>query len=220
MKKFLCFFFALALFPRISASVEVKNVQNSEFTVIVDPGHGGRDGGAVGLDGVIEKDLNLDMSQKLAAFLELDGINVVMTRNADTDTDGKDDGFSKRQDILNRLSLSEKYPNSVFVSIHMNYSTGTSDKGFHAFFGHNDHGSEALARSIQTAVDKSGLANRIRDVKKAPTTVYLMKNLEVPAVLVECGFISNREDCAKLYDESYRMAFAFSLFQGVVSAIG
>lgn len=221
MKFFSHFFMAFTVFTLFLSCFPVNAVgteAEKAFTVIVDAGHGGSDGGAVGLGGTAEKELNLDTAKKLAAFIELYGIPVVMTRTDDNDTDGNSASFNKKQDIHNRLSLAEQYPESFFLSIHMNYSTGTADKGFQVFYGHKNDYSITLAEEIFNAVKNSGCANRMREVKKAPSTVYLMKNISSPAVLVECGFISNEADCEKLYNENYRMKLAFILFSGVVSA--
>lgn len=191
---------------------------NAPPVIILDPGHGGEDGGAVGITGTLEKDLNLDVAKKMADHFSSAGYQVVMTRSEDCDTDGRD-GFFKRKDILGRFSFTETHRNSIFISIHMNSSTSSKDKGFQVFFGQKNEKSRLLAENIYASVFKNAEVTRLREVKKAPDTVYLMKNLTVPAVLVECGFISNQSDETLLNDPAYRENLAFVLYSGIVDYI-
>lgn len=210
-------FFVLFLsFTVVMAGFAVS--ANIPPVIILDPGHGGEDGGAVGISGSLEKDLNLDVAQKMAEHFSRAGYEVVMTRSGDCDTDGKE-GFFKRRDILARLGLAETYPNSVFISVHMNATTSSSDKGFQVFYGKNNSRSRTLAEAVYSAVFKNGEVTRLREVKKAPETVYLMKNLKIPAVLIECGFISNRADENLLKNPAYREKLAFVLYSGIVDGI-
>lgn len=204
----LCVCVATSVFLRISSSGE------NSFTVIVDAGHGGEDGGAVSISGKCEKDFNLDTSLRLSEALENMGYKTVLTRSSDCDTDGKE-GFHKREDILSRLDFTEKYPNSIFVSVHMNSSGSETDKGFQVFFGTKNEKSKLLAQSIYSAVAEKAYVSRLREVKKTPDSVYIMKNSKVPSVLVECGFISNKTDEELLSDADYRKDLAYVLALGI-----
>ena len=215
-KLFWSFFLLSLSFILMMAGLAVS--ANAPPVIILDPGHGGRDGGAVGVSGVLEKDLNLDLAKKIAEQLERAGYQVVLTRTEDDDTDGQE-GFYKRKDILARLALADKYPNCVFLSIHMNSSSSGSDKGFQVFYGKNHSRSRTLAESIYASVFQNAEVTRLREVKKAPDTVYLMKTLRVPAVLIECGFISNKADENLLSDPSYREKLAYVLYDGIVGYI-
>ena len=188
--------------------IQSEGVQE-DFVIIIDAGHGGDDGGAVSIGGICEKDLNLAMSKSLSSNLEAMGYHVIMTRTDDTDTDGEE-GFNKRKDILNRLKYTEQYPNS-----HMNSSTSSTDKGFTVFYGEKNELSKKIAENIYYAVENFAYTSRLRDVKEAPDSVYLMNNCTVPAILVECGFISNKTDEALLIDEKYREDLSYILACGI-----
>jgi len=175
--------------------------------VIIDPGHGGVDGGATGLKNISEKHLNLSTAMKLYDLMILTGYDVKLTRNTDDDTDGEI-GFNKRSDILNRENIGNNYPEALYLSIHMNSSTSSKDKGFQVFYGNKNENSLLLAQSIYDEMYKSDLATRMREVKVAPNTVYLMKSLKNPCVLIECGFIKNVEDFALLSNSVYRQKLA------------
>lgn len=193
--------------------IQSEGVQE-DFVIIIDAGHGGDDGGAVSIGGICEKDLNLVMSKSLSSNLEAMGYHVIMTRTDDTDTDGEE-GFNKRKDILNRLKYTEQYPNSLFISVHMNSSTSSTDKGFTVFYGEKNELSKKIAENIYYAVENFAYTSRLRDVKEAPDSVYLMNNCTVPAILVECGFISNKTDEALLIDEKYREDLSYILACGI-----
>ena len=193
--------------------IQSEGVQE-DFVIIIDAGHGGDDGGAVSIGGICEKDLNLAMSKSLSSNLEAMGYHVIMTRIDDTDTDGEE-GFNKRKDILNRLKYTEQYPNSLFISVHMNSSTSSTDKGFTVFYGEKNELSKKIAENIYYAVENFAYTSRLRDVKEAPDSVYLMNNCTVPAILVECGFISNKTDEALLIDEKYREDLSYILACGI-----
>lgn len=193
--------------------IQSEGVQE-DFVIIIDAGHGGDDGGAVSIGGICEKDLNLAMSKSLSSNLEAMGYHVIMTRTDDTDTDGEE-GFNKRKDILNRLKYTEQYPNSLFISVHMNSSTSSTDKGFTVFYGKKNELSKKIAENIYYAVENFAYTSRLRDVKEAPDSVYLMNNCTVPAILVECGFISNKTDEALLIDEKYREDLSYILACGI-----
>ena len=141
----------------------------------------------------------------------LAGYNVVMTRTTDEDTDGKD-GFHKREDILAREELGKANPEAVFLSVHVNASPASADKGFQVFYGVKNEESKILAEEIHQLMTEYQLATRMREVKAAPKTVYLMQNLKNPCVLLECGFIGNQEDFALLTDENYRQKLALIFF--------
>lgn len=208
------FVFFLSFFIVFFSSLPFSAENSPEF--IIDAGHGGADGGAVGIDGTNEKDLNLDVALKLSDLFYLAGVGHIMTRTSDCDTDGDPSSFRKRDDILTRASLAAEFPSAVFVMIHMNSSTGANDKGFQVFYGHKSPESENVAKKIYSAVSGSELSNRMREVKKAPSSVYLTETVENPAVLVECGFISNTEDAALLTDECYRQKLALVLLSALV----
>lgn len=209
MRNFLCLL-AVILYSS-PLFTEIDKIKPHNYTVIIDPGHGGADGGAEGLADMSEKYYNLDISLRLRDIFLLAGYEVVMTRCDDGDTD-KEEGFNKKKDILAREKLADEYPDSIFLSIHINSSPASRDKGFQVFYGTENEDSKALAEALHQLMTEKNLATRMREVKKAPESVYLMQNIENPCVLLECGFISNEEDVALLSDKKYRQKLAMVFF--------
>ena len=187
--------------------------------VIVDAGHGGDDGGAIGIDGTVEKDINLDIALKLEKILKFYGFNVIMTRTQDVMTcDDGLDSLRKRKisDIHNRFELMRKNPDAIFISVHQNKFEDSSQHGTQVFYSGNDERSKELAEAIQTSVTLTLQRKNDRVVKKSGSGIYLLYHAKIPAVLVECGFISNSDEVKKLKDESYRMKLAILIADGLL----
>lgn len=187
-------------------------------TVIVDAGHGGFDGGASAKDGTVEKDINLSIALKLRDVLDTLGYSVIMTRETDEDTADKSENTLRRKkvsDIKNRMKIIEANPEALFVSIHQNHYGGESYYGTQVFYSKNDSRSELLAKNIQQTVKSLLQPQNERAVKKTGTEIYLLYHAENPAVMVECGFLSNVEETQKLKDDSYQSAMAFSIACGI-----
>jgi N-acetylmuramoyl-L-alanine amidase len=190
-------------------------------TIIIDAGHGGEDGGAVGADGTKEKNLNLDVARLLEALLRLNGASVVMTRTEDTllydyFNDLSDyTGHKKIYDLKNRLKITEREENPVYVGIHMNKFSDPQYKGLQVYYSPNDKRSELLAGRIQTEISTSLQKENKRVIKAADSGIYLLDALKTPAVLIECGFLSNKEECARLNDESYQRKLSVALFYAI-----
>lgn len=184
------------------------------FTVIIDAGHGGEDPGAVAGD-LLEKDVNLAIAKKLKIFLELSGINVSLTRDRDIllYTEGQSSN-KKMYDLKNRLSFAESFSEGIFVSIHMNKFSASQYFGPQTFYSENDERSLLLAESIQAAT-KLFSPDNTRTVKSENGTIYILENIKKPAVLVECGFLSNEREAYLLSKDEYRNAVAFSIFKGI-----
>ena len=182
------------------------------LTIIVDPGHGGEDGGATAADGTVEKEINLSISLKLRDMLDTMGYNVIMTRETDADISDpslKTTRQRKVSDIRNRMKIIEQTPDSLFVSIHQNHYGGPSYSGAQVFYSKNDPRSEQLAKAIQENIKSLLQPNNSRAVKGTGTEIYLLYHAQTPAVLVECGFLSNDDDVRLLTDETYQARLAF-----------
>ncbi len=187
-------------------------------TVIIDAGHGGDDGGAIGIDGTVEKDINLDIALKLEKLLKFYGFDVIMTRTEDIMTcDDGLDSLRKRKvsDIHNRFDVLEKNPDAVFISIHQNKFEDNSQHGTQVFYSGNNDESKLLAESIQNSIVSVLQPDNSRVVKKSGSGIYLLYHAKLPAVLVECGFISNPAEVKKLNDEKYRMKIAILIADGL-----
>lgn len=201
------------------SAAEASSMPITQKTVIVDAGHGGDDGGAIGIDGTVEKDINLDIALKLEKILKFYGFNVIMTRTQDVMTcDDGLDSLRKRKisDIHNRYELMRKNPDAIFISVHQNKFEDSSQHGTQVFYSGNDERSKELAEAIQTSVTLTLQRKNDRVVKKSGSGIYLLYHAKIPAVLVECGFISNPDEVKKLKDESYRMKLAILIADGLL----
>ena len=192
-------------------------LQRERPTVIIDPGHGGMDGGATD-NNIIEKDINLAVSLNLRDLLSIQGFRVIMTREDDRSL--HDDGLNeiarqKRSDMYHRLSVIESNPNAVFISIHQNKFEQHSSKGAQIFYSPNHPDSQKLAKSIQDSFRTLLQPNNHREIKEAQNNLFLLYESQIPAVMVECGFISNPEEAAKLQTEDYQKQVAFAVYQGL-----
>lgn len=185
--------------------------------VILDAGHGGFDGGAVAPDGTLEKDLNLQIAQNLRDLLVPMGFEVIMVRDGDVATDDPNAVTirqRKNSDLRNRLKLTEKYTNSVLLSIHLNKFEQSQYSGAQVFYGPGQEDSKLLAECIQESIKAQLQPENTRAVKKGTKDTYLLYNAKIPAVIVECGFLSNSAELQKLKDEEYQKKMAFSILLG------
>lgn len=186
------------------------------YTVVIDAGHGGRDGGAsADDDGTLEKDLNLAVAKKLKALLESADVRVVMTRETDIELADPDSPHKKRDDLSARAELAEGAENAIFVSIHMNKFPVGKYSGLQVYYSENNAESRALAEMIQKGARDAFTAMPARAVKPAKD-IYLMERLEIPAVLVECGFLSNYAEKELLKTEAYQQKLAIAIFASIL----
>ncbi|MBQ9797568.1 MAG: N-acetylmuramoyl-L-alanine amidase [Clostridia bacterium] len=192
----------------------------SSFTVVLDAGHGGEDGGAGSADGIVEKDLNLALTLQLGEMLQANGIRVVYTRKTDTllyDKNADYQGRKKVLDMAERLRIAQEAGECIFVSIHMNTHPLTSCKGLQVWYSENNTESIGLAQRIQTNI-KALQPQNARRIKPSNGTIYLLRQLECPAILVECGFLSNPEEARQLNDEEYRAQLALVLVASILES--
>lgn len=188
-------------------------------TVIIDPGHGDPDGGAVGVDGVIEKDINLSISLKLKVFFDAAGYTVIMTRkddNAIYDKGSKTIRKKKSTDLKNRLSLLNSHPNAAFISIHQNIYKSAKNSGAILFYSPNNEKSKELALTIQNSIKDILQPQNTRLVNPAKKNLFILYHAQTPAVMVECGFLSNPEECKLLQNDTYQNKLAFAIFRGAL----
>lgn len=198
----------------VSTSAEFKS---KAPTVIIDAGHGGFDGGTVAHDGTVEKDINLPIALKLEAVLGAFGYNTVMVRTEDVAVnDPNDKGVSaKVSDIKTRVELMKRYPNAIFVSIHMNKYQTTQPHGAQVFYSKVGN-SDTLAKFIQSSIATRVQTDNKRVVKQTTKDIYLLYHATVPSVIVECGFLSNLDDLSNFKSSEYQSKIAFSIADGIV----
>ena len=186
--------------------------------IILDAGHGGFDGGAVANDGTVEKDINLKITLFLADCLKANGFDVIFTREADVSTDDVETdkiATRKKSDLKNRLKLMRDYPNAVFVSIHLNKFTTSSASGSQVFYNGKTEASRYLGDAIQQKIISLLQPQNTRVNKKATSSTYILYNATIPAVLVECGFLSNPAELESLKNKDYQRKMAFCIFCGI-----
>lgn len=191
-----------------------KNGGNERNIVVVDAGHGLPDGGAVGINGTIEQEINLAVAKKVCEVLEGKGIKVIMTRVNDeclcTETDGKTIRKMKVEDMNKRLEIIKKSKADLFISIHMNCFESQKAHGLRIFYDRTHPETQELAENMQSRIAEVTGASTYA-VKAADQKLFLMKNPPVPSVLAECGFISNSEEEKKLNDEDYQARIAWAI---------
>lgn len=189
------------------------NDNESICTVVVDAGHGGYDPGKVAVNDALEKDINLIIAGYLKECLEKENIEVIMTRT--TDTDFRDDGsdFKKTKDLKLRCEIMEEANADYCISIHQNSFTDSNVKGAQVFYYSASKEGETLARIIQNSLIEK-LDKENTRVAKANDNYYMLVNSHCPTVIVECGFLSNREEAAKLCDSKYQEKTAQAICEG------
>ena len=229
IKKFIfsCICFALLftfVFLMISAALNIKVSVSSENvksmpTIVIDAGHGGEDGGAVSESGVLEKDINLSIANDTSALFYLLGFDVTQTRKTDIALDNGEDTIRKRKvsDMKKRLEIFNSSEENTIISIHQNKFLESKYHGTQIFYSPHNPKSKQLADSIKYSVKGLLQPDNERECKKADSGIYLLKNTNNPAVIVECGFISNEEECKNLLDSQYQKQMAFSITAGFLS---
>ena len=196
---------AAACFTERSVTVLSENIYfDNRPTLVIDAGHGGVDGGATSVSGVLESNINLKIALKLSALVQLLGIKSVMIRESDCSihTEGESIAAKKVSDLKNRVKIINRNETALFVSIHQNYFFDDRYNGAQVFYN-NVIGSRELAESMQAKFIET-VNQRSHRCAKAGSGIYLLKNSTCPGVLVECGFISNYEEDRLLNNSQYQ----------------
>ena len=219
----LCLLISLLAGRFLPASEDVETLPHTQTpTVILDAGHGGEDGGAVSASGIYEKTLNLAFATQLQQLLCANGIEVIMTRETDTllyDRNVDFQGRKKALDLAARLKIAERIPNSIFVSIHMNAYPLTQYSGLQVWYSRNHIASAEIAQQIQDTVGQYLQPENDRRIKAATSSIYLLHRIKSPAVLVECGFLSNPEEARLLDSPAYQKKLSLLLFLSLMQSI-
>ena len=190
----------------------------SGHTIILDAGHGHPDGGAVGIDGSIESELNLNIVLKLQQLLEASNCTVILTRSNENgiyESSANSIREKKISDMKNRVDMANNSNAELFVSIHMNKLEENQYSGWQTFFKNNDNTSKQIAQNIQLSLNYF-LKNQNARTIKAISGIYLTKHVNIPLVLVECGFLSNSEENKLLQTDEYQNKLAWSIYIGIM----
>ena len=203
------------LSKKITAETVALPVTNK--VIIIDAGHGTPDEGAESNNGVTEADINLKIALKLQSLLEQSGAEVILTRsdeNAIYDLDKKTLREKKVSDIHNRVKIGNSSSADIFVSIHLNKIPQSQYWGWQCFYNQNKRSKE-LAESLQNNLNEAMQKENKRVAMKLDT-IYIMKNVEIPISIVECGFLSNEEEEKALQQDGYQNKLAWGIYNGIM----
>lgn len=216
---FIFVFYSLAwMIYRESAVFPVMNTpQDVGHVFVIDAGHGGGDGGASSDGGILEKNINLQISLRMSAVLKTLGIPHVLTRSEDVMLDCEPSTAGRKmRDLKGRIQTAQKYPNCTFVSIHQNKFPQKKYSGLQVYYSKNHPSSSVVANSIQSAVRLYLQSDNTRQTKQATSAIYVLDRLQCPAVLVECGFLSNDNEARLLVSEEYQKKLSAVLCAALV----
>lgn len=189
--------------------------EQRKAVVVVDPGHGGTDPGKVGIDGQLEKDINLEIAKKLKIYLEASDVTVVLTRDKDMGLYSSGDAHKKMADMRKRCQLIEEAKPDLVISIHQNSYHEEAIRGGQVFYYKTSVRGKKLAQILQERFDYVlGDANKRQ--AKANDNYYLLLHVKEPIVIAECGFLSNGEEAKKLETEEYQDRLAWTLHMGIM----
>lgn len=204
----------------VNASKNLKLEQGSgTFVLVIDPGHGGVDGGAVGGDGTIESRINLTLGLRVEEIAQFLGVETVMTRREDGDLHDESAQTIRQQkvsDLKNRVAKVNGVDRGVLISLHQNsMPQAPSVRGAQVFYAGTE-GSQALAEAVQAALNEA-VNGHVKEAKAVSSGVYLMKNVEIPAILIECGFLSNKEEAALLNTQEHQTRLALTILASALA---
>lgn len=187
--------------------------------IILDAGHGIPDGGAINSTGeIIESTLNLQIVLKLQNLLESNNCNVILTRSDENgiyEIDSNSIKEKKISDMKNRVKIANNSEADVFISIHMNKLKDTKYSGWQTFYKNKNYESKILAQNIQSSLNSFMKKDNSRQIKSI-SNIYLAKHVQIPFVIVECGFLSNPEESQLLTNENYQNSLAWSIYIGIM----
>ena len=195
-------------------AIETSSIPKPEYSIVIDAGHGGRDGGAIGSSGVTESELNLKYAKELKSLCEDFGIGVVMTRS---DMNGLYDESApnkKKSEMERRKNIINTSNADLMISIHMNSFPLPSSSGAYVFYANGSDEGYSLAKSVQTSLCQS--FDNAREYVSVGD-YFVLNYSSIPSVLVECGFLSNPQEEANLKSDDYCQKFCYSLLVGILS---
>ena len=189
--------------------------EKKKYIVCVDPGHGGTDPGKVGINGQLEKDINLAIAKKLKTYLEASDVTVVLTRDKDMGLYSSGDAHKKMADMRKRSQLIEEVKPDLVISIHQNSYHEEAIRGGQVFYYKTSVRGKKLAQILQERFDYVlGDANKRQ--AKANDNYYLLLHVKEPIIIAECGFLSNWEEAEKLETKEYQDRLAWTLHMGIM----
>ena len=203
-------------YSRVSAAISNISGTQTKLKVVIDPGHGGNDPGGIGVSGVLEKDVNLSVALFLKANLESQGMEVIMTRDTDKALYSSESSTNKKkEDLAKRIEIITETNPDFVLCIHQNIFTDAKYSGAQVFYYQESEESARLAACLQAQLIAGVDPDNTR-VPKSNMNYYILKNSPVPIVIVECGFLTNAEEEAKLGTEEYQRKLAWNIYLGTM----
>lgn len=196
-------------------ALETFGLSTASKVIVIDAGHGGFDPGKAGPNGTKEDEINLQIAFKLKDYLEQSGATVIMTRTDDEKLQGESGNTHKRRDMNYRKQVIQSSGADILISIHQNAFTQPKVKGAQVFYYHDSEKAKLLAGCVQNNIKTYADAENTRKIKSSKE-YYILKIGEMPGVIVECGFLTNPEEEAKLAKDSYQDQMAWSIYVGIV----
>lgn len=197
----------------------VKTVSSKQILekkkVLIDAGHGGVDPGKVSKSGVLEKDVNLQIAIRLGKYLKKQGLEVYYTRQQDEGLYDPNSKRKKAEDLQKRCQIVENVKPDIMISIHQNSFEDTSVKGAQVFYFSTSKESQRLGECVQQGLIDQ-VNNKNHRKSKANDSYYILKKTACPTIIVECGFLSNPEECKKLQEEGYQSKIVEGIYQGII----
>lgn len=195
-----------------------KVVEEKQLVVVIDPGHGGRDPGKVGVNKALEKDINLSVAKRLRDLLELNDIKVIMTREEDIDLYTGTGGSKKVADLSKRVEIIHSSNADMAISIHQNSFTSPEIRGAQVFYYSKSEQGKQLATILQEQL-KTTLADGNHRMAKSNNDYFMLRKTQCPFVIVECGYLSNPREAALLLEGDYQEKLAWAIHLGVIRYI-
>lgn len=208
----------LALYIAVNHSISTDTTGITRV-IVIDCGHGGMDGGKKGVNGVLEKEINLSIGYKLKSLLEDNGFTVVMTRTDDNGLYSESDSNKKSVDMKKRCQIISDSGCDLVISIHQNSYTSSSVKGAQMFYYKQSQQGKMLAQCLEEAIKETLGAEKARP-SKYNDNYYMLLHTPCPTVIAECGFLSNYEEAEQLSNESYQQKVAEALCLGIMKFYG
>lgn len=208
-------FFYSRTYSKVAAVISTGAEEKEKKTVVIDPGHGGNDPGGIGVSGVLEKDVNLSVALFLKSYLEQQGLEVVMTRDTDKGLYSESTRNKKKEDLAKRIEIITEAKPDFVLCIHQNIFTDSKYSGAQVFYLKDSDEGARLASCLQDQLI-AGVDPENTRVPKSNMNYYMLKNSPAPIVIVECGFLTNSAEEAKLGTVDYQRKLAWNIYLGTM----
>lgn len=216
MKKY-CVLFSFLLLLLIIWPIKAEALKPlAKKVIVIDAGHGAQDPGTI-YKNIYEKDINLQISQKLKKELQKKGASVIMTRDGDYDLSKPNASRRKKSDFDNRIKVINNSHADMYISIHLNYLPNSKYYGPQVFYNKVKKNNKQMAQIMQEALNKN--LKTKRKIKKIPSSTYMYDKINVSGILIECGFLSNSSERSKLITEEYQEKLAQIITKAINKAL-